>query len=146
MSTEATQNSRKATTREMFMPSNGEVEGPGTHARQGRRARNIDWVPPAQTAGASRPPPTIVRGRKHRSTVPVATVLRKPKQPQETSRALVRARNPQRRPELLTDQKPPTSSEAAAAMERNHKRQEDCRVATARARTGESVDRRVFGL
>src|SRR5579872_2597795 len=41
--------------------SNGEVEGPADQARQGPRARNIDWVPRPQTDHASRPPPTIVR-------------------------------------------------------------------------------------
>jgi hypothetical protein len=76
----------------------------------------------------------------------VATALRKPKQLQEISRALVRARNPQRRSRLSTDEKLHTSTEAAAVTERRNKRKEDCRVATARARTGESVDRRVFGL
>jgi hypothetical protein len=78
--------------------------------------------------------------------VPAATVLRKPKQPQEISGAFVRARNPRRRPELPTDQKPSTLTGAAAVTERRHKRKDDCRAATARARTGESVDRRVFGL
>src|SRR5215467_1922421 len=45
------------------MLSNGEVEGPADHASQRPRARNIDWVPRPQTTHASRPPPTIVRGR-----------------------------------------------------------------------------------
>src|SRR5690349_18194366 len=46
-------------------PSNGEVEGPDDHVSQARRARNFDWVPPRPTTHASRPPPTIVRGRLH---------------------------------------------------------------------------------
>jgi hypothetical protein len=78
--------------------------------------------------------------------VPAATVVRKPKPPQEMNRAVVRARDPQRRPEQPTDQKLHTSTETAAVTERRHKRKDDYRATTARARTGESVDRRVFGL
>ena len=77
---------------------------------------------------------------------PGATVLRKPKRPREVNKATVRARSPQRRPELPTDRKPPTSTEAAAVTERRHKRQNHCRAAPARARTSEHVDRSVFGL
>jgi len=36
------------------MTSNGEVEGPAGHARQGPRARNFDWVPPRLTTSTSR--------------------------------------------------------------------------------------------
>jgi hypothetical protein len=43
-----------------LLTSNGEVEGPGTHARW-RRGRTISQRPRRQTAHASRPPPTIVR-------------------------------------------------------------------------------------
>src|SRR5579864_2324336 len=85
------------------MRSNGEVEGPADHASQRPRARNIDWVPRPQTDHASRPPPTIVRRRKHRSTVPLATAMRKPKRLQEVGRADVRARNPRPRAESPSD-------------------------------------------
>src|ERR1700730_997788 len=51
-------------------PSNGEVEGPGTHVGQGPRVHNLSRVPRPQTDHASRPPPTIVRTRFHNQQSP----------------------------------------------------------------------------
>jgi hypothetical protein len=42
--------------------SNGEVEGPHDHGRQGPRARNIDWAPRPQTDHASRPLQRLLGG------------------------------------------------------------------------------------
>jgi hypothetical protein len=128
------------------MTTNGEVEAPAEHVSWRAGPEISTGSRRALATSASRPPPTIVRGRKHRSTVPAATVVRKAKQPQEMNRVVARARNPQRELEQPTGRKPPTSTEAAAVTERNHERREYCCPATARARTGDGVDRRVFGL
>src|ERR1700756_1565014 len=50
--------------------SNGEVEGPGTHADQATRAHTVFPRPRRQTDHPSRPPPTIVRRHDLTPTVP----------------------------------------------------------------------------
>jgi hypothetical protein len=47
------------------MAHNGEVEGPDDHAGQAPRAQNVFPRPRRVTTGLSRPPPTIVRRRRH---------------------------------------------------------------------------------
>ena len=125
--------------------SNGEVEAPGTHASLARRARNIEGVPPRPTTSASRPPPTMVRRRKHRSTVPLATAMRKPKRLQEVGRADVRARNPRPRAKPPSDPILDAVSEDAEATTEDTAARSSDTVSSARARTNRSVHRRVFG-
>src|ERR1700733_424465 len=58
-------------------PSNGEVEGPGTHA-QWRRGRTISLRPRRQPKSISRTPPTIVRGRPRTAASALATAYHRP--------------------------------------------------------------------
>jgi hypothetical protein len=130
--------------RRLSRSPNGEAEGPADHARQARRAHHFYWVPPRQADHASRPPPAFVRGRKHRSTVLVATVMRKSKGLQETNRASVRERNPRLQAEPPREPQPTASSRATAATERSQERQCHLGNTSARERTSKELDRRVF--
>ena len=87
----------------------------------------------------------MVRRRKHRSTVPLATAMRKPKRLQEVSRADVRERNPRPRAEPPSDPILDAVSEDAEATTEDTAARSSSTVSSARARTNRSVHRRVFG-
>ena len=87
----------------------------------------------------------MVRRRKHRSTVPLATVMRKPKRPQEVSRADVRARNPGPRAKPPSDPILDAVSEDAEATTEDTAASSSSTASSARARTNRSVHRRVVG-
>src|SRR5437762_959543 len=58
---------------------NGEVERPRRSAGFATRAHTVFQRPPRPTTCASRPVPTLVRGRPHQPTVRARNLQRKPK-------------------------------------------------------------------
>src|SRR6266480_1068276 len=107
------------------MTPNGEVERPRRSAGLATRAHNLFQRPRRPTTHASRPVPTLVRGRPHQPTV--------------------RARNLRRKPKLADAITPKTLSGGTAATKRSHWRGQPLRPSArpapvaARARANGSV-------